>query len=106
MLNMGWIELGGGGVTVRIYYDETQEASDDQPLKNGPRGYCLDLTNTTGRRAVLTVNGLRDTPVQITVGTGDPVTSGPAEGRSRTAAQMASLGFTTRGDVGAITLGG
>jgi hypothetical protein len=104
-LNIGYIELGGGGVTVRVYYDTTFEpVGDDQPLVDGPRGYCLDLTNTTGERAQLTVAGLAATPFSITIAQGDPVESGPASGRSRTAAQMAALGLTTRGNVGQISV--
>lgn len=103
-MNIGYMELGGGGVTIRIYYDSDQPASPDQPLIDGPRGYCLDMTNTTGQNQKLTVYGMSDTPTVITVGQGDPVTTGPASGRSRTAAQMAALGFTTRGNVGMVTL--
>jgi hypothetical protein len=105
-LNIGYIELGGGGVTIRIYYDVTfTPAGPDQPLIDGPRGWCLDLTNTSGKNVKVTVNGLAGgTPQVINVGQGDPVTSGPASGRSRTAAQMAALGFTTRGNVGTVSL--
>jgi hypothetical protein len=104
-MNLGYMELGGGGVVIRIYYDNTVPPSPDQPLIDGPRGYCLDLTNPTGRNQKVTVYGLADAPVEITVGQGDPVTTGPASGRSRTAAQMAALGFTTRGNVGMVSLG-
>jgi hypothetical protein len=62
------------------------------------------MTNTTGRVVRLVINGVTDQPTTIQVGQGDPVTTGPASGRSRTAAQMASLGFTTRGNVGAVEL--
>lgn len=102
-LNLGYIELGGGGITARVYYDSTfTPVGDDQPLIDGPRGLCLDLTNTTGGSRKLTVNGLTGQPFSITIGTGDPVTTGP--GRSRTAAQLAALGFTTRGNVGQISI--
>lgn len=90
---------------MRIYYDETFDPpGDNQPLKNGPRGLCLDMTNTTGRNVKLTVNGVAANPLTIQVGQGDPVTTGPASGRSRTAAQMAALGFTNRGSVGTVSL--
>lgn len=106
-LNIGYIEgtLDGESVVVRIYYDNTQPASPDQPLINGPRGFCLDMKNTSGRNAQTVVAGVTDTPLSITIGQGDPVTAGPASGRSRTAAQMAALGFTTRGSVGNFQLG-
>ena len=50
-LNLGYIEgaCADGDVIVRVYYDSTQPASPDQPLINGPRGWCLDVTNTSGR---------------------------------------------------------
>jgi hypothetical protein len=103
MLNIGFIELGGGGVTARVYYDTAfTPVGNNQPLINGPRGWCLDLTNTSGRSQKLTINGVAGNPFTVTIGTGDPVTSG--QGRSRTAAQVGSLGFTTRGDVGHITI--
>ena len=104
-LNIGYIELGGGGVVVRVYYDSAfTPIGSDQPLINGPRGWCLDVTNTTGQSQHLVVSGLTGNPLDVTVGQGDPVTSGA--GRSRTAAQLASFGFTTRGNVGQITLSG
>lgn len=104
-LNIGWIELGGGDVVARIYYDTTfTPIGPDQPLVNGPRGYCLDLTNASGRTATVVVSGLTGNPQTIRIGTGDPVTTGPAAGRSRTAAELAAFGFTTRGNVGMITI--
>lgn len=102
-LNIGYIELGGAGVVVRVYYDtEFTPVGPDQPLVNGPRGYCLDLTNTTGQRADVTVNGLTGNPISVRIPQGDPVTTGQA--RSRTAAEMTTLGYTTRGSVGQISL--
>jgi hypothetical protein len=103
-LNIGFIELGGGGVVARIYYDATQPAGPDQPLTVGPRGFCLDLTNAGGKVARVTVNGVSGNPVTVNIGQGDPVTGGPAAGRSRTVAQLAALGFTTRGNVGQISI--
>lgn len=102
-MNLGYIELGGGGVIVRIYYDTTfTPAGDNQPLINGPRGYCLDVTNTSGKNVHLIVAGLTANPLDVTVGQGNPVTSGQA--RSRTAAEMAAAGFTTRGGVGQVSV--
>jgi hypothetical protein len=105
-LNLGYIEgtCADGDVAVRIYYDATQPAGPDQPLINGPRGWCLDMTNVSGRQARVVVTGVGGQPIDIRIGQGDPVTSGPPSGRSRTAAQMASLGFTTRGSVGNFAL--
>lgn len=104
MLNLGYMELGGGGVIARIYYDANFiPVGPDQPLVDGPRGFCLDLTNATGKTAKVTVNGLTGNPLTVTIGTGDPVTTG--QGRSRTAAEMATLGFTTRGNAGQVSIG-
>lgn len=102
MLNTGYIEgtCQDRDVVVRIYYDATQPAGPDQTLIDGPRGYCLDVTNVSGRKATLTVAGVTAQPFTVTVQQGDPVTTGPAAGRSKTAAQLAALGFTTRGSVG------
>lgn len=111
-LNLGYIELGGGGVTVRVYYDATwletdpTRNPDDAALIDGPRGWCLDMTNLTGTKATLTVNGVASNPITIDVQQGDPVVTGPQNGRSKTASQMAALGFTTRGNVGSISLSG
>lgn len=103
VLNVGYIEVGGGGVVIRIYYDTTFDPpGNDQPLINGPRGHCLDVTNTSGKNVQLTVSGVTSNPLNVTVGQGNPVTSGAA--RSRTATEMASLGYTTRGNVGSVTL--
>lgn len=101
-LNLGYIEgvCADGDVVVRIYYDSTQPAGPDQQLIDGPRGWCLDITNKSGRKAALTVTGVGANPITLTVQQGDPVTTGPQSGRSRTAAQMAQLGYTTRGSVG------
>lgn len=113
-MNLGYMELGGDGVVARVYYDTAWLDADPErdpggaPLVDGPRGFCLDLTNPTGKVVRLVVYGLTGDPQQaqtIQIGRGDPVTTGPASGRSRTAAQMAALGFTTRGNVGMVTIG-
>lgn len=104
MLNIGYIEGTNDGVVARIYYDATAPVGDSQPLINGPRGYCLDLTNTTGRNVRLEVTLPNGTVRQVNIGSGDPVTSGPAAGRSRTVAQMIALGFETRGDVAGFSI--
>jgi hypothetical protein len=98
-LNIGYIELqSGDGVDVHVYYDTTfTPVGDSQPLINGPRGYCLDVTNTSGSNAKVDVTTPTGATQTFTVGQGNPVTSG--QGRSRTANQMKQLGLTTRGDL-------
>lgn len=99
-INNGFIEGTGqgGDVVVRIYYDQTSlPAGDNQPLVNGPRGFCLDVTNVSGGKASITVTPPSGVPQTFSVAKGDPVTTGQA--RSRTAVQVAAMGFTTRGDV-------
>lgn len=99
---------------MRDVEDQTQDLDSDrprtqgdgaQPLINGPRGFCLDLTNPTGRTMRVQVNLPNGTGQTISIGAGDPVTGGPPSGRSRTAAQMVSLGFLTRDDVSSISFG-
>lgn len=92
MLNVGYIQVTSNGVTATIYYDSSLPADPSQPLINGPRGYCLDVANPTGASVKVTAGS-----ISATAGKGDPVTSGQA--RSRTAAQMATLGYTTRGQI-------
>ena len=107
-LNLGYIEgtCQDRDVVVRVYYDTAWLADDPTrdpnaaPLIDGPRGYCLDLTNISGRLARLTVTGVGDQPITMTIQKGDPVTTGPQSGRSRTAAQLAAQGYATRGSVG------
>lgn len=110
-LNIGYVELGGGGVvTIRVYYDVAwlinNPAADYglAPLVNGPRGLCLDEANTSGVDQHLVIDGVKSQPLDVNIQQGDPVTTGNS--RSRTAAQMSQLGFDTRGDLGAITLSG
>lgn len=100
-INIGYVEstIADGDVVVRIYYDATfTPVGDSQPLINGPRGFCLDVTNKSGRNVSARVSGVGKTPLTFVLGQGDPVTTG--QSRSRTAAQVAALGFLTRGDVG------
>lgn len=104
MINVGYIEgTINGSLVVRVYYDATAApVGPTQPLINGPRGYCLDVTNTSGRNQRVQISNGAQT-ITANVGQGDPVTTGNA--RSRTAAQMASLGFSTRGDVQDLSIG-
>lgn len=76
----------------------------DAPLVDGPRGYCFDMTNRTGARAEIVLTDAAGGVMTIVVAQGDPVISGPSSGRSRTAAQMAALGYTTRGSVAGFSL--
>lgn len=96
MINSGYIEGTNGDVSVRVYYDST---ANGQPLVDGPRGYCLDMTNVSGKTVTVTLVQPDGSPVSVNVGSGDPVSGGPPSGRSRTAAQVNVLGFFTRGDV-------
>jgi hypothetical protein len=102
-VNDGRIQMSNEQITVFIYYDQTAPVGN-QPLINGPRGWCLDMTNLTGRNARITLTKSDGTEVPVTIGQGDPVTTGPTAGRSRTAAQMNALGFTLRTDIPSITL--
>lgn len=110
-INVGYIEGScGEDIVVRIYYDATWLTVDPNrdpnlaPLINGPRGYCLDITNTSGRKSSLTASGVTGNPINMAIQQGNPVTTGPQSGRSRTAAQMSALGFTTRGSVGNVQI--
>lgn len=99
MLNLGYLQVSAQGVTVTVYYDQTvTPVGDTQPLINGPRGYCLDISNPTGAAVKVTAAGQ-----SAVVGKGDPVTTGQA--KSMTAAQLAKNGITTRGQIAAF-LGG
>lgn len=109
-LNVGYIELScsDSDVVLRVYYDTAWlDANPDRedwasaPLVNGPRGWCLDITNHSGQLARMSVtNASTGAVTNINIAQGNPVTGGPPSGRSRTAAQMAQLGYLTRGDVG------
>jgi hypothetical protein len=111
-LNVGYKELNqGNDVIIRVYYDRSwllnnpNADPDLAPLIDTadannpePRGFCADITNLSGRHAVLTLIRNSDgATTTITVQKGNPVTTGPS--KSQTAAQMAALGFHTRGDV-------
>lgn len=95
----------GREVIAYIYYDAAWLNDDPTrdpnlaPLVNGPRGFCVDFTNVSGKVADFGIVSKNGTVTNIRIGRGDPVTTGPASGRSRTAAEMASLGYVTRGDI-------
>jgi hypothetical protein len=99
MINVGYIEATLEGVVARVYYNPAEPVGPSQPLVNGPRGFCLDLTNVSGRTTRVVATLPSGSSVEVMVGQGDPVTGGPPSGRSRTLAQMQALGFSTRGDV-------
>lgn len=102
-LNLGYMEniCEDGAVRIRIYYDAASlPAGPTQPLINGPRGFCLDCTNTLGRDITVQVSNAGGTRVRdVRVGQGDPVTN-----RSLTVSQMNQLGLTTRGSVRNFTI--
>lgn len=101
MINTGYIEMTAesGTIVVRIYYDATIAPTSPQPLINGPRGYCLDLTNTSGKSQRLQFT-LPDTTIRtVTVGQGDPVAN-----RSLTAAELNGLGYVYRTDVNGFSI--
>jgi hypothetical protein len=102
-VNSGFIQMSNELVTILIYYDATAPIGS-QPLIDGPRGFCLDMTNLSGHNARITLTLPDGTLAPVTVGQGDPVTGGPASGRSRTAAQVNALGFTLRTDIKGLLL--
>jgi hypothetical protein len=104
VINNGRIEAtkDDGALAIYIYYDATVDPAGPQPLIDGPRGWCLDVTNLTGSNQQVEVTLPSGAVTTMTFGQGDPVTTGPS--RSRTAAQMAALGFTTRQDVAGFSL--
>ncbi len=101
-MNLGYMRVesstDAGTITATIYYDATVDPSGPQPLINGPRGYCLDVSNSGPSRRVITTlpNG---TTRNVLVGQGDPVTN-----RSLTKAQMNAAGYINRSDVLGFTI--
>lgn len=97
-LNIGYIEamvsFGTGSVIARIYYDSTIPSDQPQPLINGPRGFCLDVTNTTGATRRITYTLPDGTVNDTSVPQGNPVSS-----RSLTANQLRQQGYELRSDV-------
>lgn len=93
-MNLGYIELGGGGITVRVHYDiDYRPVGVDQPLVDGPNGWCLEITNDTNDPWLgeVTVAGVEDGPVFVAT-------------TNQTASDLAGFGFTTRGNIGAVSL--
>ena len=109
----GYQEQWVKGVNVRIYHVPADPVAfpggvdPDSALRNGPRGFCLDLSNPSGAPVRLTIEGVPGMePQDFIVGPGDPVTTaGAGQGRSLTANQLRSFGFRTRGDLGYWTVG-
>lgn len=104
-MNLGYMQLEirypTGAVTARVHYDATVPDTGPQPLINGPRGYCLDLGNTTGANRKVEVSAPNGLAQRLTVGQGDPVKT-----RSLTAAQLAAVGITKRAEVRGLTING
>lgn len=101
-LNIGYIEnsFNDGAVRIRVYYNTAfVPVGDDQPLVDGPRGFCLDVTNTSGGNVRLRFTGRNGGSRNVLVGQGDPVTN-----RCATAAQLAAQNVLTRGDVQDFTI--
>jgi hypothetical protein len=101
-LNVGYIEnsFNNGDISVRVYYDTAfTPVGDNQPLINGPRGFCLDVTNVSGAAAHLKFTGRNGGSRNVTIPQGNPVTS-----RCATAAQLATVAVLTRGDVQDFTI--
>lgn len=109
MINSGYIQAtfdpdpvtGAPQLSFTVYYDSTAPVGPTQPLINGPRGYCLDIVNTTAGTPTVTMSGPNGTMTGA-ISAGDPVTAGQV--KSQTAAQMARLGYSTRGDVTSVSL--
>ncbi len=101
-LNIGYIEnsFANGAARIRVYYDTTfTPVGDAQPLVNGPRGFCLDVTNTTGHPIRIKFTGRNGGSRDVSVPQGDPVTN-----RCATAAELAAANVLTRGDVQDFTI--
>lgn len=105
-INTGYAEAtkSDGALRVRIYYDAAVDPSLPQPLINGPAGWCLEVMNETGQNQRVDVRLPSGEIVNVLFGQGSPVVTGPASGRSRTAIDMAALGFVTRRDIAGLTL--
>ena len=113
-IDIGYVGLeSDDGVIVRVFYQrgylpQTGETYMDAPLVDntdpelGPTGYCFLVINTTGAPRRVTFSAGSDLVRDVRVPKGNPVTSGQA--RSRTAAQIAAAGITTRGDVANLEL--
>lgn len=80
----------GGAVDIRIYCETTAPYT----LINGPRGLCLDVTNTSGKSRKLTWAG-----GTATIGQGDPVNN-----ISRTVTQVNNAGYFVIADVAGLSV--
>ena len=100
--------VDGGQVGCFIYWDVNfvpgqGQTMMDAPLINGPRGLCMDNWNNSGaNRTVTVIDSTGTTVFSIRFPQGDPINTGAA--RSRTAAQMATLGYTKRGQIDGVTI--
>lgn len=108
-INTGVIEMyvAGqvGGVTARIYYNPVLTSGEvvaaNQPIRN-VGGVALEVINTTGQEAVITVDG----PSGPFLGTdGSRDVKVPPAGLTATAAQLRNAaGIQTRADVAGFSL--
>lgn len=109
-INNGVIELyvasgEGGGVTAQIFYNPVLTAGEvvpeNQPIRN-VNGNALVVTNTTGKVAIVTLDG----PAGPFLGTdGTRNVQIPVGGLTATANQLRNAaGIQTRADVGGFTL--
>lgn len=102
-MNLGYMQVesatDAGTITARIYYDSTVPAAQPQPLIDGPRGYCLDVTNTGPTRTLSYALPDGTSGTSAPVGTGNPVGN-----RSLRAAQLASAGFRYRPDAAGFSI--
>lgn len=109
-INNGVIELfvasgAGGGVTAQIFYNPVLTGGvvdpTQQPIRNVNGAACL-VTNTTGKTAIVTVDGPAG-PFLGDDGTRDLKV--PPAGLSFTRAQLSNqVGINTRADVGNFSL--
>lgn len=96
----GYLEVtsDGGRVVFRVYGDASAYPAP-MPLVNGPRGYCLDITNTSGRPRKVIYKAPGGTEQTLTVNQGDPVAN-----RSMTVTQLNNAGFFNLQDFSNFTL--
>ncbi len=114
LLNVGYIQniLNDGAIQVRVYYLSDIDAlgvlgivlGPDQPLANGPNGYCLEVVNLSGEPAKCSYQKPSGALVSFNIGSGAQGT-GLVTNRCRAALALTLAGYLTRGDVGNLMLG-
>lgn len=110
-MNIGYIEniLDNGDVRIRIYYDKNfAPVGDLQPLIDNPdatgTAYCLEVVNTSGRKAAVFVTRPNGTQVRVNIPRGRQNLDWLVPSVCQTAAQLALVGLLTRGDVTDFTI--